>query len=354
LKTVANVLFVISCITYLFGQGNGIQKENSVKEQMELYKRNLKQDIVREDAIEIKLIKRIPSDTEIDEKEIYFRNLLYIYVDGRGHIYAPDPSLCIIYEFNENGKYIRRYENRGQGPGELQHPQRIYFVDDKIIVMDPMLGRLTYYDREWIFKKSVSLFGRYCIGIDKDSRIYCMNFRGEYIITVLDANGKIIKEYGVPLYPNKPQSILNKFFARVTPNGNVWIGYEALGIIRKYSKEGELEKEININEYYNEHMKKLIENNKKNDANDKMKYSPIIKGIAFNGEEAIVTCGGIVNQMFRINNDGDVIKAYYISPQFRTHYTCSEIRSVNNGEEIFYILENIDGERSIGIYGQGQ
>jgi hypothetical protein len=293
---VVNIILMFLTSTDFNLQENVRPKEVPIKEEMALYERNLKEDAIPKDAIELKLINKIPQKKEIEEKEIFFRNLLYIYVDDRGHIYAPDPTLCIIYEFDENGKYFNRFSKNGQGPGELQHPQRIFFFKDENIVMDGMLSRLVYFNKKWEYIRSVSLFGKYyAIDVDNDGNIYCMNFRGEDLLSVLDSNGKLIKSFGRPLYPKKPDSILNNYVAKVSRNGTVWVGFDAAGIIHKYTKEGKMEKEINIMDYHNKYMKRALEQNIENEKMGKRKYSPIIKGIYPYNEEIIVTRGGIVN-----------------------------------------------------------
>jgi hypothetical protein len=144
----------------------------------------------------------------------------------------------------------------------------------------------------------------------------------------------------------------------IAPNGTVWVGFDAVGIIHKYTKEGKLEKEINIMDYYNNNklMKKALERNIENDEKGKRTISPIIKGIVPINEEIIVTGGGIVNLMFRIDSKGQYKKAYYVRPKYRFDKVCSHIKVSEKGDEIFYLrkYEYGDGDYSIGIYGRGK
>jgi len=355
MKMFLKYIFLFISSIYITWQENVPPKEVSIKEAMALYEEALKEDVIPKDAIELKLIKKVPENNEIEEKEIFFRNLLGIFVDERGHIFAPDPALCIIYEFDEYGKYLNRYSKQGQGPGEFQYPKVIFFYKDKNIVMDPMQSRLTYFNRKWEYIRSISLFGKYAIGVDNDGYIYCMNLRGENIISVLDSNGKLVKSFGRPLYPDKPNSILNMSLAAIAPNGTVWVGFGAVGIIHKYTKEGKLEKEINIMDYYNNKLlKKTLEQNIENDEKGKRVSSPIIKGIVPINEEIIVTRGGIVNLIFRIDSKGQYKEVYYVPPKFRIDKVCSHVKASEKGEEIFYLREfnYEDGDYSIGIYGR--
>ena len=350
------ILILLSSI-YITWQDNKPPKELSRKEDMALYEKNLKEDVIPKDAIELKLIKKVPEKNEIEDKEIFFRNLLYIFVDERGHIFAPDPTLCVIYEFDEYGKYFNRYSKQGQGPGELRHPQRIYFYKNENIVMDPMQSRLTYFNKKWEYQRSVSLFGKYAVGVDNDGNIYCKNIREENIISVLDGNGKFIRSFGRLLYPEKSNSILNTFIAAIAPNGTVWVGFQAVGIIRKYTKEGKLEKEINIMDYSNKYLKNKLEQNIENDKKNKRTLFIVVKGIVPINEEIIVTRGGMVSMIFRIDSKGQYEKTYYVPPKYRADRVCSHVRMSENGEEIFYVHEydsDEDSDHSIGIYGRGK
>lgn len=125
-NTLANMFIFISSICFAT-QENIPPKELSYKEDIALYKKYLKEDAIPKDALELKLIKQVPETDEIEKNEIYYRNLLLVSVDERRHIFAPDPTLCIIYEFDENGKYINRYSKQGQGPGEMRHPKAVFF-----------------------------------------------------------------------------------------------------------------------------------------------------------------------------------------------------------------------------------
>jgi hypothetical protein len=321
---------------------------------MDLYNKYLKEDKAPISAIELKYIMNIPHKEEIEEKEIFFRNLLYISIDERGHIYAPDPTLCVIYEFNKKGNLINKIVQKGQGPGEMTHPQRILFYRDEIVVMDPMVSRLTYFDRNWKYLRSVSLSGKhYAIDIDEDGYIYCKNINDENMISVLDHKGKVIKTIGKQLFPNKPDSILNKFKMKLTKDGSIWVGYEATGVLRKYSKEGDIVAEIDISEHGSEYLKNVIKHNYENEKKMKNKYSPVIRAITNINDEVIVTYGGMSTKMYRLNRDGKIVNSYYISPKFGCYGWCAHAINKNDNE-LFYMLENNDGESMIGIYGRGR
>lgn len=220
--------------------------------------------------------------------------------------------------------------------------------------MDPIQSRLSYYDKKWNYLKSISLFGKYAIGVDDERNIYCMNLRGENIISVLDQNGKIIESYGGRLYPDKPESALNTFITAVDRDGTVWVGYQATGNIFKYTKNGRLEYETNVMDYSSKFMKNALERNLENEKKGIRRVAPIITGIVPTKGGVIVTGGGIVNLMFRLDSKCRYQKAYYVPPKYRFSKVCFYATIDEKGEEIFYLKENTDGEYSIGIYGRGK
>lgn len=347
--------FLVAIELYSFSnQDNVPARIVPEKEQLDLYNKYVKEDRVPINAIELKCILNIPQKEEIEGKEIFFRNLLYISVDDRGHVYAPDPTLSIIYEFNEKGILVNKIVKRGQGPGEMNHPQSILFHGEEIVVMDPMVSRLTYFDRNWKYIRSVSLFGKYYADdIDRDGYIYCKNIDDEDMISILDQKGKVIKKIGKYLFPNKRISTLNKFKMKLTKDGSIWVGYEAIGVLRKYSKEGDLVAEIDISEHCSEYLKNVIKHNYENEKKMKSKYSPVIKAITSINNDVIVTYGGMITTMHRFNREGKIVASYYIPPRYGCYGWCAHTISKND-DEIFYMLENVDGETMISLYGRGR
>lgn len=131
----------------LIAQGNAPQKEISEKERAALYRQELLLDAIPDDSIELRRINTIPDQSEIEQNEIFFKNATRFSIDERGHSYIADGSLCTIYEFDMNGKYVGKFNKKGQGPGELITPNKVLVKNGITIVHDGFPRRINYYDK---------------------------------------------------------------------------------------------------------------------------------------------------------------------------------------------------------------
>jgi len=341
------------------GQDNRIirgklpQEKESGKPSHSIYEKNLLDDRVPTNAIELKLKYTIPIESEIEEKEIFFKSIWYISVDPRGQIYVPDARMCVVYEFTKDGKLLSKYDKRGQGPGDMQNPFNVLFYKDQIIVMDNSLGRITYFDREWKYIRSVTFIKGYKpFGIAEDGNIYCTDPSREKIISVLNPNGNQIKSYGEIIYPEKKESPLNEVIMRLSPTGTVWVGFATLGIVREYSDNGNIKNEVNILEVSS----KLVKSNKEeNDEFNKRginAHYPLIKCFAFINDDVYVTGGGLVKPIYQIDKNRKIKNIFYIKPQFMVENVCFYTALDQSNKEEFYILIRNDSEESIGVYGR--
>ncbi len=117
-------------------QSNQTKKEVSQREQELEYQKELKLDKIPAGAIKLKLISVMPSDKEIEENEIYFRNVGNFFMDDRGYIYIPDGVLCVVYVLDVEGNLASKYDKKGHGPGDFQFPSSVHFVNKQVIVID--------------------------------------------------------------------------------------------------------------------------------------------------------------------------------------------------------------------------
>ena len=56
----------------------------------------------------------------------------------------------------------------------------------------------------------------------------------------------------------KEKSSINQILAKIDDSGSIWVAYAALGIVEKYSSDGELLKTVNLNDRLSEHVRTLI------------------------------------------------------------------------------------------------
>lgn len=96
---------------------------------------------------------RIKADEETTEGLVTINNLNTVLFDKDNNVYALDYDECKIYKFSPDGKFIKKFGGKGQGPGEFQYPNSITLYKDKfIIVSAPMMNRYVKFtlDGEFI------------------------------------------------------------------------------------------------------------------------------------------------------------------------------------------------------------
>lgn len=78
-----------------------------------------------------------------------FDSLNGIGVDDEDNIYAWDGASVRIHVFDRNGRLLRSFGSRGQGPGELQDPADMDVRGDgAVAVLDSSPRRVVFYDRQ--------------------------------------------------------------------------------------------------------------------------------------------------------------------------------------------------------------
>lgn len=89
--------------------------------------------------------------------ESTFAQLAYFAVDNEGTIYALDSKDCLVKVFNNQGKFIRHFGRKGQGPGEMNIPTGIHLTfSGEIMIEDPMNQRLVYFTPDGKFLRTMS------------------------------------------------------------------------------------------------------------------------------------------------------------------------------------------------------
>lgn len=74
-----------------------------------------------------------------------FSRLRSIQVDGQENIYALDTKETKIKVFDKNGKFLRSFGKKGQGPGEVDRPYRMEMTrDNRLVIADMGNNKLVY------------------------------------------------------------------------------------------------------------------------------------------------------------------------------------------------------------------
>lgn len=91
---------------------------------------------------------------EIDQAgDEFFGNLNTLLVSADGFIYVRDNKNHKTYIFNTEGKYLKFFAPRGEGPGEVKYNMSSYLAGDTFIIAD--FDKLHFFKKDGSFIKSV-------------------------------------------------------------------------------------------------------------------------------------------------------------------------------------------------------
>jgi hypothetical protein len=75
-------------------------------------------------------------------------------VSDDGVLYLNDQANKEDYIFDPDGKLVRAFAKRGEGPGEVQRHGRFFLAGDKLVISD--MGRIHYFTREGEYIRTVT------------------------------------------------------------------------------------------------------------------------------------------------------------------------------------------------------
>ncbi len=116
--------------------------------------RNPQDSIFAEEYLELKQELLIP---ESDGKNYIFVRLSSLTLDENNNIYVLDSREVNIKVFDDQGKFLRSFGRKGEGPGELDGPGYLnIFRRNEIAVKEVGNRRITFYDLDGEYKRSLS------------------------------------------------------------------------------------------------------------------------------------------------------------------------------------------------------
>jgi hypothetical protein len=94
----------------------------------------------------LKLTEDLCIGKETKDENYMFSELRSVQVDDDGNIYALDPKEILVKIYDKNGKHLRTFGKKGQGPGEFQSAGRMYLAEgEKLTFLDTGNKRFSYY-----------------------------------------------------------------------------------------------------------------------------------------------------------------------------------------------------------------
>ncbi len=109
------------------------------------------------------------------DENYMFSLLRIVQADAEGKIYALDFKEKLIKIFDKNGKHLRTFGKKGQGPGEFQTPTRMVITpDNRILINDYGNKRIAFYATtgECLKEIPIGLVTPAFVCADSSGRIY--------------------------------------------------------------------------------------------------------------------------------------------------------------------------------------
>jgi len=135
---------------------------------------------------------------EIGRRDLLFASISSVCEDDRGGFYVLDRMESTVRKFSPDGRPVRRFGRKGQGPGDLQAPAAIVLTSAGEIAVLEDLGLVSFFDTDGAFRRRLDLNGRLGLGYVGPDRFYGWIWRPEDKQQVLvDARNTVLAAFDV-------------------------------------------------------------------------------------------------------------------------------------------------------------
>jgi len=241
---------VIVIVFALLSQIALSQESTATNKWKRRWEERIKNFPIATNSIELQLAKTFPND----EKEIFLFEAISLAHDSNWNIYVADRRNNSVVVFNSEGKYLKSFGKKGQGPGDLSFPQNIFIWNDHIVVYEAGNNRIQFFNFKGESKKIIKLFKNYHdVILSKEGIIYgvpryIIPGTNQKMIDVIRFDGMLINSFGEPREP-----LLNVELGTwaglsfINDETEILLAYMFMPIIERYSIEGALLSKALIN-----------------------------------------------------------------------------------------------------------
>ncbi len=194
------------------------------------------------------LVERLRIDFDSVPEDVPNKGITDFTVTATGKIVTTDIYLHDIKTFDQNGKFIKAFGQRGAGPGDLNYPSHIASMDNTIIVWEIRNRRFSLFTEDGKYTRSVKRTDRPMINkigvlngkglvVENEKYNYGQDIGQECILQLYSTDLELKKD----IYQH--HVLTNKFISKpvrtnvlqpfqplvswdVSPNGNVVIGFQ--------------------------------------------------------------------------------------------------------------------------------
>jgi len=203
--------------------------------------------------VELAVLDTFPRSQDSEQSDLIWQGA-DVETGPDGRVYVADAGAGQVHVFDPAGGHLGSFGRKGQGPGEFTFPHALAVTAGRIFVKDRG-GLIKFFDAQWRYRSQLRQALPFAGFAARDDRtIYaCRLFpvdperREEALddpaIMVLNEAGAIVGSFGKPVPRVKDMNILNMARVALHESGGVYVAYEYVPLIRKYSSSGQLLKE---------------------------------------------------------------------------------------------------------------
>ena len=159
---IALIILFFFAFIMLVSCGQKQEKVERIKEDgLEVVLNHLEPYKIDDLASNLTLEQEIAIDTERDEiADTGLVDIETFDIDEEGNIYiirwASNENF--VYKFNSQGKFVKSFVRRGQGPGEIEWGGSVMFIgDNELEIRDPSKTKFSIYSTKGEFLRDISL-----------------------------------------------------------------------------------------------------------------------------------------------------------------------------------------------------
>ena len=204
------------------------------------------EEIILKDGIEI--------SNQMEKDDVFFKRCMDLDTDGK-YLYFIALTKGTVFKVElETGKFVQTIGSRGQGPGELSFAVNMAVKNNKVFVVDQGFRGIKIFttDGKLINElKTGKVVRKIGIEVDNKDDIYLgeLDLEGNSMVTVYDMKGNKIKSLiKHNLAPEDRNNVrLHEYRMDMDIKGNIYILFPVIQVIRKYTNDGKLVWENEIN-----------------------------------------------------------------------------------------------------------
>lgn len=194
--------------------------------------------------LKLKLVRIWGGDEEEDENK-FFKTPISVAVHKK-LVYICDQYSHCIKVFKNSGEYLHTLGRRGRGPGDLYAPRSIsLYRNGDLAVLETGGCRIQRFSPEGKSKKIIKTDIRTMwVGVTSKDEFAVYNplktFRSRKLISILDHEGKVLREVGKYHDNSKGYFSSEKLIITIDESDNIYVANMHTPVLRKYAHDGRL------------------------------------------------------------------------------------------------------------------